>query len=132
MFVKIKPGLSHAQYKAGEVFDASPAEVESFGDKFDVVEQYVASDADTPRLVKISGPNVVAGIFTEPATFDVDAAPLANLVQSFGAPPEINATDAAIKLAAENPGVVLAEVAGSGKDGRITTADVRKALDGDA
>lgn len=53
--VRIKPGLSHLivgkLLGAGEMFDASPAEMESFGDKFilvvDEVEQ-VAMEAPTP------------------------------------------------------------------------------------
>jgi len=45
--VRIKPGLSHAHYSAGDEFDASPAEVESFGDKFVLVVE------DEPKPVRV-------------------------------------------------------------------------------
>lgn len=58
--VKVKPGLSHGYYstvtkalayhQAGDEFDASPAEVESFGDKFVLV---VESESEPP-LVKVN------------------------------------------------------------------------------
>ena len=131
MFVKVKPGLSHAQYTAGEVFDASPAEMESFGDKFDPVENYVppeSKEAPIPADAKI-GDDIIVEAIIEPVAFDVTTAPLATLAQAFESLPAINATDAAINLAAGNS-IDLAGVAGTGKDDRITTADVRKALDG--
>ena len=45
-----------------------------------------------------------------------------------GDPPPPSATDAAIKLAEEN-GVDLAQVTGTGADGRITQPDVQKFID---
>ena len=53
--VKIKPDVTHRVngelLKAGEVFDASPAEMESFGDKFEPVEPEPITPE--PPLVKI-------------------------------------------------------------------------------
>ena len=62
--VRIKPGLSHAHYSAGDEFDASPAEMESFGDKFilvvetkpvTVVEMVAMAEVDaTPGARKLA------------------------------------------------------------------------------
>lgn len=94
--VKIKPGLSHARYSAGDEFDASPAEMESFGDKFILV---VEPEHEKPK------PPVV----------------------------ETDATLGARKLAQEHGvNLALSGVIGSGKDGKITKADVVTLLDNQA
>ena len=51
--VKIKPGLSHAHYSAGEVFDATPAEVESFGDKFILVVEDEPEPGPEPPVTSL-------------------------------------------------------------------------------
>lgn len=87
--VKIKPGLSHSKYSGGDVFDASPAEMVSFGDKFVVVVE-------------------------DEEEFDV-----------------VYATPAALSLAEEQGiSLSLSDIAGSGKDGKITKADVEALLEG--
>jgi len=97
--VRIKPGLSHAHYTAGEVFVASPAEVVSFGDKFEKVE---------PE------PEPIAPVVADIATVEV--------VDGY------DATPAAIRIAAEC-GLDLSTVTGAGKDGRVTAGDVRAAME---
>lgn len=92
--VRIKPGLSHAHYSAGDVFDASPAEVVSFGDKFILVEEEPES---------------------KPPIVEIDATPSARVL----------AQEHGISL-------TLSAITGSGKDGRITKADVEALLNGDA
>ena len=103
--VKVKPGLSHGYYstvtralayhRAGDEFDASPAEMESFGDKFILVEE------DEPEPVTPEPPNVKA-----------------------------SATLGARKLAqGHGISLPLSGITGSGKDGRITARDVRKAAE---
>lgn len=53
--VRIKPNVTHRVaeklLKAGDEFDASPAEMESFGDKFELVEPELITPE--PPLVKI-------------------------------------------------------------------------------
>jgi len=103
--VKVKPGLSHGYYstvtkalayhRAGDEFDASPAEMASFGDKFILVVE----DEPEPLVVEV----------------------------------EIDATPGARKLAQEHGiSLILSGITGSGKDGRVTKADVQAILDGDA
>lgn len=36
---RVKPGLSHAQYRGGDVFEASDEEWQAFGDKFEEVRR---------------------------------------------------------------------------------------------
>ena len=119
--VKIKPGLSHGYYdaatgshayhQAGDEFDASPAEMESFGDKFIPVieiESPVGEIVDEPGLV----PGLVKGVMSWT---------------------EVVATPAARRLAQEHGvGLAWSGIVGSGKDGRITKADVEALLNGDA
>ena len=81
---RVKPGLSHAQYSGGDVFEASADEWAAFGDKFEEVRP------------------------------DEGAPP----------PPPIVVTDSAMQLADEL-GVDLYEVEGTGQDGRIIVSDVR-------
>lgn len=67
--VKVKPGLSHGYYdvgrqshayhSAGDVFDATPAELESFGDKFILVEDFPEQEV-TEMLAAIASQNVDA------------------------------------------------------------------------
>jgi len=104
--VRIKPGLSHGYYdpvaqalayhSAGDEFDATPAEMEAFGDKFILV---VGPAPDEP----------------EPRAMWVGATPSAN------------------KLAQEHSiSLPLSGIVGTGKDGRITKADVEALLNGNA
>ena len=58
--VKIKPGLSHGYYstvtralayhRAGDEFDASPAEMAAFGDKFILVEEPAPDEPVLPAI----------------------------------------------------------------------------------
>lgn len=81
---RVKPGLSHAQYQGGDVFEALPEEWAAFGDKFEEVRPDDGAPPPLPILV----------------------------------------TDSAAQLADEL-GVDLYEVEGTGQDGRIIVADVR-------
>lgn len=61
--VKVKPGLRHgyydaepkalAYYSAGDEFDASPAEMESFGDKFILVEESTPEPEPLTLVAKV-------------------------------------------------------------------------------
>lgn len=100
--VRIKPNLSHAHYSAGDEFDASPAEVESFGDKFILLEE----DADelTVTVIEQEITNALADQF-------------------------VDATPSARKLAAEHGiSLALSDITGTGAGGRITKADVEALL----
>ena len=110
--VKVKPGLAHGYYdpvaqalayhSAGDEFDATPAEMEAFGDKFILVVQDDFPEQEvTEMLAAIASQNV-------------------------------DATPSARKLAMEHSiSLALSGITGTGKDGRITKADVEALLDGD-
>ena len=105
--VRIKPNLSHAHYSAGDVFDASPSEMSAFGDKFEVL----------PPPAPLSPPPVVISSETVGQTATMRE--------------EVEATEKARRWAAEH-GVDLENMTGTGRDGRITLADVKGVLGGDA
>jgi len=109
MLVRIKPGLSHAHYSAGDVFDASPAEIEAFGDKFERVLPVPPAPLPPPPIV------VSEETIGQTATVRQ----------------KVEATSKAAALAMEH-GVDLAGVTGTGRDGRITLADVEAVLNGNA
>ena len=102
--VRVKTGLSHAHCTAGEVFDASPAEVVSFGDKFEMVETETASEGvgEVAVTAELGESGVAIGD---------------------------EATPAARRLADE-AGLDLSGVHGTGKDGRVTAGDVRAVMEG--
>lgn len=111
--VKIKSGMSHgyrdaatgalAYHQAGDEFDATPAEVVSFGDKFEAVSE----DAPDENW------NV-----TEITLVPVE---------------DVDATPGARKLAQEHGiSLALSGIVGTGKAGKITKADLEALLNGDA
>ena len=114
--VKIRLGLSHgyraadgshAYHQAGAEFNASPAEMESFGDKFLLITAEVQSEPRPP------------GLLMQP----VQPVPLV----------EINATKGAIRLAQEHGiSLTLSDIVGTGTGGRIIKADVKAFLDNEA
>lgn len=115
--VKIKLGLSHRNsdgepLKAGDVFDASPAEMESFGDKFEPAGEDLEQD-----VRKI--------LATAAAEYEEPEVPIAEV--------EINATKGAFGLAAEHGiSLALSGIIGTGQDGKIVHRDVKAFLNGDA
>jgi len=117
--VKVKPGLSHGYYdtavqahayhRAGDEFDASPAEMESFSDKFILVVE------DEPEMEYS---------YTAPAE---------DVRKILAAAAKEYATPGARKLAQEHGiSLTLSDITGSGRAGKITKADVQRLLDGDA
>ena len=109
--VKIKPAVTHRVdgklLKAGEVFDASPAEMESFGDKFILAEDEAES---VWTLVEDGGVGIGE-------LFDELEVPVVEV--------EINATEGAFGLAEEHGiSLALSNVVGTGAGGRIIKADV--------
>ena len=97
--VKIKPDVTHRVngelLKAGEVFDASPAEMESFGDKFVLVEDEIEPGKDVGTLHSVTSWTEV--VMTTAAR---------RLVQEHGISPS------------------LSNITGTGKNGMITKANV--------
>ena len=125
--VRVKTGLSHAHYEAGEVFDASPAEVVSFGDKFEMVETETETMETAPIVVGPKGE-------TETPSEDVREVAITDVkvvetVPSLEVAIGDEATPAARRLADE-AGLDLSGVHGTGKDGRVTAGDVRAAMEG--
>jgi len=107
--VKIRSNVTHRVteklLKAGDVFDASPAEMESFGDKFEPVED---DEWNVTEMVVEE---------TEPKL----------------EPKPISATRGAIGLAVEHGiSLFLSGITGSGRDRRITKADVETFLNNEA
>lgn len=107
--VQIKPGLMHrtpdGERRGGDIIDVTDAEVVSFGDKFTLLddEERTAHQRIVDGVAEVMGVGYIEGV--------ADAV----------------ATDGARELAAER-GIPLADMTGTGKDGRIIKADVEAVL----
>jgi len=102
--VTIRPGMHHREgLRGGDIVDVSEAELAAFGDKFIVL-------GEQPEL-------------------KVEPAPEPHPLSDDGPWAGLDATDGAISLAEEH-GVNLCELSGTGAGGRILKRDVAEAING--
>lgn len=138
----------HARYKRGDVFKATDAEMESFGDKFEIIGEGLPPDDDNlslsagaivlcerfevdPLQVDGTGPS---GQITADNVMDYIALRDVAVIKGDGKTVirtpddgDVHATRSALDLARER-GVILENVTGTGRDGKIILNDVRDYL----
>lgn len=138
----------HARYKRGDVFKVTDAEMESFGDKFQIVGEGLPPDDDElslsagaivlcerfevdPLQVDGTGPS---GQITADNVMDYIALRDVTVIKGDGKTVirtlddgDVDATRSALDLARER-GVILENVMGTGRDGKIILNDVRDYL----